>query len=444
MRVRPIILSGTDGGGLWPLARGQAPSHLQPIFGDRSPLQEAARSLASADLFGPPIVVAQAQHRFMAAQQLADIGVTPEAIILEPASRGALAATAFALAWQETVEPEAIVLIAPGDQAVRKADAGAFRRAVSAALPLAAAGEIVTFAAPARPWLKHRRAYADGLVDAGWLLAKASKLQTLIDAVSPELGACARRAVAQARADLDFLRLDAAATASTPEIDFQRLLDAAQDGLNIQAIDFTPVLARDWPELHAARRDAQDADGNIAEGDAILLESANCYVRSPDRLTTLAGVQDLAVIVTDDAILVANMKAPGAARMLSARLAQTNRPEANAHPMEHRPWGQFKRLAAGDRYQVKRITVKPGGATSLQKHHHRAEHWVVVAGTAEVTVGAETRLLMENEAAYLPLGAAHRLANPGKIPVELIEVQSGAYLGEDDIMRLDDPYQRDA
>lgn len=176
----------------------------------------------------------------------------------------------------------------------------------------------------------------------------------------------------------------------------------------------------------------------------MLLGARNCYVNAGERLTTLAGVDNLAVVVTDDAVLVADASDPNAARLVAERIAQANRPEAHAHPMEHRPWGDFKRLTAGARYQVKRISVKPGGSTSLQLHHHRAEHWVVVAGTAEVTVNGEIRLLQENEAAYLPLGSTHKLSNPGKIPLELIEVQTGAYLGEDDIVRLDDPYKRAA
>ncbi|MGZ0189389.1 MAG: cupin domain-containing protein, partial [Alphaproteobacteria bacterium] len=276
------------------------------------------------------------------------------------------------------------------------------------------------------------------------LLATAETFARLIEAAAPAAWKAAVAANAAAKSDLDFIRLDPAAYALMPAIDFTMLLDEAGSDVRIHAIDFSPVTARNWMQLHAARTDEHDQDGNLTDGDAILMGSKGCYVSSTDRLTTLAGVKDLAVVVTDDAILIANMNDPGSTYALTSHLRESNRVEAMAHPMEHRPWGDFRRLTQGPRYQVKRITVKPGGSTSLQKHHHRAEHWVVVAGTAQVTVDDQTKLLQENEAAYLPLGSAHRLANPGKIPLELIEVQSGAYLGEDDIERLDDPYKRGA
>ncbi len=444
VRIMPVLLSGADQGGLWPLARGQAPSQLQPLFGPRSPLQEAVVSLDAADLFAPPIVVAPAEQRFLVAQQVQATGVVPAAILLEPTPRGALAALAAAVAWATRRDGSSVLLAAPSDQSARPQDRAALRRALRTAASSAVAGDVVSFACPAKPWLRNRAPIAGRLLDAGWLLGRADVLAETLDATAPELWAVANRAVDRAAADLDFHRLDAEAFGAAPTIDFAELTAAAGRRRVVHALDFAPVLARDWADLLAARRREQDAAGNIVDGDALLVDTRNCLVRSENRLTTLAGVEDLAVVVTDDAVLVANLRDPAAVRTLADRLAAGNRPEADVHPMEHRPWGEFKRLTVGPRYQVKRITVKPGGATSLQMHHHRAEHWVVVAGTAEVTVGGETRLLRENEAAYLPLGMAHRLANPGRIPLELIEVQSGAYLGEDDIQRLDDPYRREA
>jgi mannose-1-phosphate guanylyltransferase/mannose-6-phosphate isomerase len=366
--------------------------------------------------------------------------VNPEAILLEPTSCGAFAATAAAIARLVDTNTSELALITPSDQSARQRDRPAFRRAMYAATPLADAVILGAFAAPIRSWICNRQHFAEDLIDSGWLLATAETFAELIKAAAP----AAWKAAVAAKSDLGFIRLDPAAYASMPTIYFTTLLDQAGEDVRIHAIDFSPVTAQDWMQLHAAKTDEHDVDGNLTDGDAILMSSKGCYVSSTDRLTTLAGVKDLAAVMTDDAILIANMNDPGSAYALTSHLRESNRVEAMVHPMEHRPWGDFRRLTQGPRYQVKRITVKPGGSTSLQKHHHRAEHWVVVAGTAQVTVDDETWLLQENEAAYLPLGSAHRLANPGKIPLELIEVQSGGYLGEDDIERLDDPCKRGA
>jgi len=442
--IWPVLLSGGDDGGFWPAARQDAPGWLQPIFGDRSPLQEATLTLHEPSIFRPPLAVVAAGQRFLAAQQFAEIGVVPSGILLEPASYGALAAAAAAVAHIRALDPSMLVLIAPADQAVRPADRPSFRRALRAAAADAAAGRCIVFAAPSRPWLQHRRSFGPHLIDAGWLLAQAGRLAEWIEAAAPGLWDAAAHAVAAAAADLDFSRLDADAYAGIEPEPFESLLAVAAADTVVHALDFTPVAARNWSDLMAASQDRRDQAGNLADGDAVLLDATDCYVRTGGRLTTLAGVRDLTVIVTDDAVLVADARDPTAAGRVARHMAAANRPEAQHHLTERRPWGDFTRLTAGERYQVKRITVAPGAATSLQRHHHRAEHWVVVAGTAEVTVDGTVQLLRENEAAYLPLGAAHRLANPGMIPLELIEVQSGAYLGEDDIVRLDDPYRRDA
>lgn len=442
--ICPALLSGGDDGGFWPAARQDTPGWLQPIFGDRSPLQEATLALSDPSIFQPPLAVAAAGQRFLVAQQFAEIDVAPGGILLEPSSHGALAAAAAAVAHIQAQDPRTLVLIAPADQAVRPSDRPSLRRALRAAAKDAAEGRCIVFAAPSRPWLQHRRSYGPHLIDAGLLLAPAGRLAAWIESAAPDLWNAAARAVAKAAIDLDFLRLDADAFAGVTPEPFEKLLAAAEADTIVHALDFTPVAARNWSDLMAASQDQRDDAGNLAEGDAVLLDTTDCYVRTSGRLTTLTGVRDLTVIVTDDAVLVADARDPEAAGRVARHMAAANRPEARRHPTERRPWGDFTRLTAGDRYQVKRITVAPGAATSLQRHHHRAEHWVVVAGTAEVTVGETVRLLRENEAAYLPLGVAHRLANPGMIPLELIEVQSGAYLGEDDIVRLDDPYRRDA
>lgn len=391
-RIRPILLSGGGAHGFWPLARTDAPAHLQPLFGGRSPLQETAMAVSDRALFDPPTVVADARHRFLAAQQMAEVDAAAGELILEPAGRGALAAAAAATARLCDTAPETFALIAPGDQCVRAADRGAFDRALRAAIDAAADDGLAVFGAPAMPWLERRRSFAAlgaaNLVDAGWALASVRVLADLFEAAAPELWRAAGDAVRAATTDLDFLRLDPDAYAAIEPVPFDRLLDAAGDRLRPQALAFAPVAARDWADLRAARAEAQDADGNLVDGDAVLLGARNCYVNAGERLTTLAGVDNLAVVVTDDAVLVADASDPNAARLVAERIAQANRPEAHAHPMEHRPWGDFKRLTAGARYQVKRISVKPGGSTSLQLHHHRAEHWVVVAGTAEVTVRA--------------------------------------------------------
>jgi len=434
--IRTVLLPGDDGEGFWPVARAKAPGWLQPLFGARSPLQETAAALEDGAVFAKPLLAIGSNERFLAAQQLVDIGVDVADIILTPAPFDRFRTAAIAVAHLAAANSDGIVLLSAADRPVRSQDRRAFARAMAAAAVAAEPGRAIRFACPSSA------AGSDAPTDAGWLLAPASLLAELFEAVEAGTWQAAQAAVANAAPDLDFLRIAASDYAKIPSQPFQRLLEAADAVTDMHALDAVPRVAADWASLRVALADRQDSDGNLTEGDALLLDASNCYVNAGERLVVAAGVSDLAVVVTDDVVFVADLNDPSAAIVAAKALRAEGRAEASSHPQEQRPWGGFKRLTEGHRYQVKRLTMKPGGATSLQKHHHRAEHWVVVAGTAEVTIDGETRILQENESAYLPLGCAHRLANPGKILLAIIEVQSGSYLGEDDIIRLDDPYKR--
>lgn len=434
--IRPVLLPGDDGEGFWPVARTEAPGWLQPLFGARSPLQATAASLEDRALFAAPLLAIGSNERFLAAQHLSDIGVEAADIILTPAPFDRFRGAAIAVARLAAIEADGIVLLSPADRPVRPQDRRAFARAMAAAAEAAKPGRAIRFMCPTP---------ADGAagpVDAGWLMAPAALLAELFEAAAEGTWRAAQTAVANSAPDLDFLRIAASDYERLPAPSFERLLEVAADVTDMHALDVVPLIAADWPSLRAALADQQDSDGNLTAGDALLLNTRDCYVNAGERLVVASGLSDLAVVVTDDVVFVAHLADPKAAGAAALALRAAGRSEATSHRQEHRPWGGFKQLTAGHRYQVKRLTMKPGGATSLQKHHHRAEHWVVVAGTAEVTIDDETRMLQENESAYLPLGCAHRLANPGKIPLTIIEVQSGSYLGEDDIIRLDDPYKR--
>lgn len=388
--------------------------------------------LSGAGGFAASTVVVSSDDRFLAAQQLADIGIAPREILLAPGPFDLFVAVAIAVARIAATDPDGLVLLSPGDRSVRPDSHRAFARAMSAAAEEARGGKFVRFSCA-----RHGET-----VDPGWLVASATALSQMVERAAPGAWSAAEQAAATAAPDLDFVRIGATEYEQCPSASFDELFDGAgPDGLT-HAIDFAPSLAASWAGLPNVMPDRRDAAGNLAYGDTVLLDARDCVVNAGERLVVLDGVSNLAVIVTDDAVLATDISDPKADRRPIAALQSLGRNEAVAHRQERRPWGGFKSLTEGPRYQVKRITMKPGAATSLQKHHHRAEHWVVVAGVAEVTIDSETRILQENESAYLPLGCAHRLANPGKIPLEIIEVQTGSYLGEDDIIRLDDPYKR--
>lgn len=466
--IHPVILSGGKGQRLWPLSRALYPKQLLCLHGERSMLQETALRLSGGG-FAPPLMVCNEDHRFIIAEQLRQAGCPARGILLEPAARNtAPAATVAALLLAEE-DPSALLLVTPSDHVIRRPQA--FLEAVAKAAPAAEAGGLVCFgiepthpetgygyiragsgsphagvahvasftekpdAATAEAWL------AEGgyLWNGGMFLFRADTWLAEVGRFAPTVLDVCRLAVAERRSDLDFLRLgDGFAEAPSAAID-TAVMERTDRAL-VVPVDM------DWSDVGAwsALWDIGDRDdaGNLVVGDVVAEDSHNSYLRSQGRLLATLGVENLVVVATDDAVLVADRSRAQDVGKVVARLGALGRSEGTAHLTEHRPWGTFRCLSVGDRYQVKLITVKPGETLSLQMHYHRAEHWIVVVGTAQVTRGEETFLLHENQSTYIPLGETHRLENPGKLPLVLIEVQSGAYLGEDDIVRFQDDYNR--
>ena len=464
----PVILSGGSGTRLWPLSRQAYPKQFLALAGEDTMLQatwQRVAELASA----APLVVANEDHRFMVAEQLRQVGCTPAAIVLEPVGRNTAPAIAVA-ALQATADgTDPLLLVLPSDHVI--ADAAGFRAAVAAATPAAQNGKLVTFGivpTAAETGYGYIQAVAGGdapvravarfvekpdaataaqylasgqyFWNSGMFLFQASRYLAELERHAPAMLAACRKAFAAAARDADFVRLDKAAFAACPSdsIDYavmEKTADAA-----VLPIDVGWNDVGSWSALWEVAQ--QDGDGNAHHGDVIALDCRDTLAWGDHRLVAMIGLRDIVVVDSDDALLVAHKDHVQEVKEVVARLKAEGRSESNLHRKVYRPWGAYDSIDMGERFQVKRITVNPGAALSLQMHHHRAEHWIVVSGTAEVTRGEETLLLSENQSTYIPLGVTHRLRNPGKVPLELIEVQSGSYLGEDDIVRFEDVYGR--
>jgi mannose-1-phosphate guanylyltransferase/mannose-6-phosphate isomerase len=467
MRVTPVILCGGAGTRLWPLSRrGFAKQHV-PVLGGASPFQRTLARLAAAPaLFAPALAVTSAAARFLAVEQAAEARV-PVALAVEPEGRDTLAAVALAAALVARRDPDATVLVTPSDHLVP--DAAAFAAAVERAARAAADGALVTFGlrptapATAYGYIRPGEATAGGarrvlsfaekpdaaraaaliaegcLWNAGLFCFRAGAGLAEIRRLAPEAVAAVERALDDAADDLGALRLGDA-FAEAPKTSFDYAVMERTDRAVVVEADFDWSDIGDWREIW--RLSGRDAAGVAAEGPVVALDARDCYLRAENRLVCALGVEGLVVVDTADAVLVAPLDRAQEVKGLVAELAARGRPEADAPARVHRPWGWYQTMDMGERFRVKRIRVAPGRRLSLQKHHHRAEHWVVVKGTAEVTREGETLLVRENESVYLPAGCAHRLANPGKIPVEIIEVQTGPYLEEDDIVRVEDDFGR--
>jgi mannose-1-phosphate guanylyltransferase/mannose-1-phosphate guanylyltransferase/mannose-6-phosphate isomerase len=469
-QIVPVILSGGSGTRLWPVSRKSFPKQFWPLISNKTMLVETALRAASPE-FTPPIVVTNQEHRFVVAEQLREADIHGAQILLEPKGRNsAPAITAAALLAAET-NPKAVLWIMAADAAI--GDLPALSEAIQRAAAAAAAGYFVTFGMhPTSPETGYgyiaqgapmpglegvfkldrfiEKPTAEKAVkllqsgrdfwNSGMFMFSAELLLAEMERYAPEVLQAVRAAMETRVSDLDFIRLGAAAFESSPDISIDYAIAEKTEKAVVvpAAIGWSDVGS--WAALSEIA--PKDANGNVALGDVFIEDSQNSYARSDGTITALLGVKDVIVVTTQDAVLVAHKDHAQNVKKIVDRLKREGRPEADAHNRTYRPWGFYERLILGDRFQVKRICVWPGHKLSLQKHFHRAEHWVVVTGIASVTCDAEIRMVRENESIYLPLGAIHRMENPGKIPLTVIEVQSGPYLGEDDIVRFEDTYGR--
>ncbi len=469
-RIVPVILSGGAGTRLWPLSRESFPKPLWPLVSERSLIQDTALRATGA-AFAPPLIVAGEAHRFLIAEQMRNAGIADARIVLEPEGRNSAPAIAAAALLAAESDPGSVLWMMAADAAI--GDPAALGQALAAALPAARAGWIVTFGMkPSRAetgygWIepgaalpeapkartvarfieKPDAAAAAGLFAAGSYLWNSGMFVFTAGALlgelalhAPALLAEVRRAVETRREDPDFIRLGAASFLACPNISLDYAVAERTRRAAVVAADLGWSDIGSWRALWEIG--AKDATGNVAVGDVFLEDSAGCYVRSEGRLAAVVGLKDVVVVATEDAVLAVHRDRAQDVKAVVDRLKAAGRAEAVSHRRVHRPWGFYESLMLGDRFQVKRIVVKPGGILSLQKHFHRAEHWVVVEGSAVVTLGEEKHLVTENQGIHIPLGAVHRMENPGRIPFTLIEVQCGSYLGEDDIVRLEDSYGR--
>lgn len=469
-RIVPVILSGGSGTRLWPLSRESFPKQLWPLASARTMLQETALR-AVGEGFAPPIVVCNQEYRFLIAEQLRAAGIEGARILLEPVGRNSAPAIAAAAALVAEDDPNAVLWMMAADHVIE--DLPALFDAVATAVRAARAGFIVTFGmrptAPdtgfgyiemGEPLAEHagadrvarflekpnsataERFVAGGrhLWNSGMFVFTAATLLAEMACHAPDVPPPVRAAVAGRKADLDFIRLDPESFSAAPSIS----LDYAVAERTSRAVVVPAAIG--WSDIGSWSAlwelGDKDAAGNVAVGDVLLEDASGCYVRAEGRLAAVIGLRDVALVATGDAVLAMPRDRAQDVKKIVDRLRAAGRAEATAHNVTHRPWGFYESLIQGDRFQVKRIVVRPGRQLSLQSHYHRAEHWVVVHGTARVTRDDEVRLLKENESVYLPLGCRHRLENPGKVDLTLIEVQSGGYLGEDDIVRYQDSFGR--
>lgn len=469
-RIVPVILSGGSGTRLWPVSRESFPKQLWPLVSDHTMIQETALR-AHGPGFAAPLVVCNQEHRFLIAEQLRGVGIEGARIVLEPVGRNSAPAIAAAAVLVAEDDPDAVLWIMAADASI--ADTDALQRSLQSAAGAARKGRVVTFGMkPTAPETGYgyieigdRLADLDGVFNVARFLEKpdAATARSLVEGgrhlwnsgmfvftartILEELErfelallAAVRQSVADRTTDLDFVRLGVDAFKQSPSISIDYAVAERTDRAAVVPADLGWSDVGSWGALWELGD--KDPSGNVTLGDAILEGAENCYVRSDGILTAVVGLKDAVVVVTQDAVLAMDRGHAQDVKKVVDRLKAAKRSEAVAHNRTYRPWGYYESLIQGDRFQVKRIVVTPGRQLSLQSHFHRAEHWVVVNGTARVTRDAETLIVRENESVYLPLGCVHRLENPGKIPLTLIEVQSGAYLGEDDIVRLQDTYGR--
>lgn len=482
MNIVPVILCGGSGTRLWPLSREQYPKQLLKLSGNHTMLQATALRLAGTklssgiDAIARPILVGNEEHRFLLAEQLREVGIGHGALILEPAGRNTAPALTLAAMAASENEQDPVMVVMPADHIIEEEET--FRAAVARGARLAETGKLVTFGVlPTGPetgygYIRRGQSTAEGgfavarfvekpaaevaagflasgeyFWNAGIFVVKASAWLAQVRRLQPAIAAACERAFVARRQDHDFLRPDASAFAACPSgsIDYAVVEPLTAGNANTGLVVVVPLESR-WSDVGAWSAlwevGAKDMAGNVLMGDVIAVDTSDTLVVAKNRLVACVGLKDVVVVETPDAILVADKSQVQKIKDVVAQLKLAGRDEGNSHRKVYRPWGWYDGIDFGERFQVKRIQVNPGAAISLQMHHHRAEHWVVVKGTARVTRGEEVTLVSENESTYIPVGTTHRLENPGKLPLEIIEVQSGSYLGEDDIVRFEDIYGR--
>ena len=468
----PVILSGGSGTRLWPVSRKTHPKQFWPLAGNSSMLQATCQRLPNQPSMQSPIVICNKEHRFFVAHQLEELGLEDSAILLEPCGRNTAPAAAVAALHSQAAGDDPVLLILPADHVIE--DVETFQHTLKQGEAFAEQGKLVTFGiVPDHPETGYGYIQGGAVLDAenhamsidrfvekpdretaesyvrsgdyfwnsGMFMFRASRFLEELEKQAPDMLDACRGAYAKARHDEDFIRLDSTAFCASPSdsIDYA-VMEHTREGV-VLPLDAGWNDVGSWSALWEIG--GKDDQGNVIIGDVIALDSSQCYLRSENRLLATVGVHDLVVVDTPDATLIAAKSEVQKVKDIVNRLNDEQRHEIDIHARVHRPWGCYQGIDHAERYQVKRISVKPGASLSLQMHHHRAEHWIVVRGTARVTRGDETFLLSENQSTYIPLGEQHRLENPGQIPLEIIEVQSGSYLGEDDIVRFEDIYGRD-
>ena len=469
--IHPVILSGGSGMRLWPLSRALIPKQLLALGGQCTLLQETAVRVCGMP-FTAPLVVCNDEHRFTVAEQLREAGAKAQATVIEPVGRNTAPAAALAALYLAARDPDAVMLVLPSDHVVNKPQA--FRDAVVTGLAAARDGALVTFGiTPERaetgygyirrgaPWngapgchevarfvekpdAATAQAYLDG-GDYDWnsgiFLFRATRYLEELEDVCPEIAAACRQAVDGGSLDLDILRLDAEAFAACPSLSIDHAVMEPSERTAVVPVDMGWSDVGSWTSLWAIGE--KDGKGNILSGDVLVQDVRDSLIRAEDRLVAAVGITDAVIVATADAVLVTRRDRAQEVKKVAEILKKDGRQEYLAHPVVHRPWGHFQTVDKGEGFQVKHIMVKPGAKLSLQLHHHRAEHWVVVSGTAKVSLGDDTLTLKANQSTYIPPETKHRLENTGETPLRVIEVQSGDYLGEDDIVRFDDVYGRD-